>query len=614
MATVSPAPPNPTAEDPPTSATEIVQPKNEVQQDSQAEAPKPISEPSVFKNSESMREDQVQNAVKFLSHPKVRGSPVMYRRSFLEKKGLTKEEIDEAFRRVPDPSPSAQATSTNQAGQVKPSSNIQPQAPTQALQIAAAAPTGAISPGGSLMLSRFHWYHAVFAVGLLAVSGAGTAVLIKNSFVPRLKSWIRKVVLEDENDIVKKTDAKPSLAEEAAAAAKAAAAAATDVAKASQEMLNSKNNEKRYFEEFMSLLDVQVQEMKSMNNAIRKLEGQSKYFGKANIANQEDHRVSMTNVKIMAMVQRGEKPSNIRDINDQRPNPNQNLSSSRLAPRSKAQNGSRHVLQSEVSAEGLYYMVQDDGLNHQLDNKSSVPWWQRKNVRISEVENEDELKSGPNGAQTLELPVRRTWVPPQPPPVAMAEAAEAIRRPKPSVQNEQLAGDQSVSRPSDVTDELQRITKISETGNAEEINGGSSVLNSNVQVQHQSYQLATLELIQLHGSPTAADSQPSPTAPAPMPSAAVLPRSAPVDLALPPVDLALPPAVLDPACPAPASPEPSLVPSAAALVQPAVPPVPSLPVHHMTTRFRDGIRQPKVRTDGTVRYPLSEAHASNVLR
>ncbi|TJX36343.1 hypothetical protein E8P77_34080, partial [Soehngenia saccharolytica] len=57
-----------------------------------------------FANSEPIREDQVQNAVKFLSHPKVRGSPVMYRRSFLERKGLTKEEIDEAFRRVPDPS------------------------------------------------------------------------------------------------------------------------------------------------------------------------------------------------------------------------------------------------------------------------------------------------------------------------------------------------------------------------------------------------------------------------------------------------------------------------------------------------------------------------------
>jgi hypothetical protein len=48
-----------------------------------------------------LREDYVQNAVKFLSHPKVRGSAVVYRRSFLQNKGLTSDEIDEAFRRVP---------------------------------------------------------------------------------------------------------------------------------------------------------------------------------------------------------------------------------------------------------------------------------------------------------------------------------------------------------------------------------------------------------------------------------------------------------------------------------------------------------------------------------
>lgn len=59
-------------------------------------SPKPV-----FANTQPMREDQVGNAVKFLQHPKVRGSPVVYRRSFLEKKGLTKEEIDEAFRRAP---------------------------------------------------------------------------------------------------------------------------------------------------------------------------------------------------------------------------------------------------------------------------------------------------------------------------------------------------------------------------------------------------------------------------------------------------------------------------------------------------------------------------------
>lgn len=60
------------------------------------------------------------------------------------------------------------------------SSNIQSQAPTQALQPqpAGAAPT-AVSPVSTMMMSRFHWYHAVLAVGLLAASGAGTAVFIK---------------------------------------------------------------------------------------------------------------------------------------------------------------------------------------------------------------------------------------------------------------------------------------------------------------------------------------------------------------------------------------------------------------------------------------------------
>lgn len=56
-----------------------------------------------------------------------------------------------------------------------------------------------------------------------------------------MKSWIRKVVLEEEEEgLQKKYEVKPSLAEEAAAAAKAAAAAAADVARTSQEILISK--------------------------------------------------------------------------------------------------------------------------------------------------------------------------------------------------------------------------------------------------------------------------------------------------------------------------------------------------------------------------------------
>lgn len=49
---------------------------------------------------EPVREELVQSAVGFLKHPKVVASSDVQRRSFLEKKGLTVDEIDEAFRRL----------------------------------------------------------------------------------------------------------------------------------------------------------------------------------------------------------------------------------------------------------------------------------------------------------------------------------------------------------------------------------------------------------------------------------------------------------------------------------------------------------------------------------
>lgn len=125
----------------------------------------------------------------------------------------------------------------------------------------------------------------------------------------------------------------------------------------------------------------------------------------------------------------------------------------------------------------MNWKAQDNGLSHQSDDESSVPWWQRKNVKISEVD-EDEIKAGPYGVRANGTPVQRTWVPPQPPPVVMPEAAEAIRRPKPLFPTEQSASQQSASQTSEVTDELQRITKISEAGGLEEIKGEGSVQNS----------------------------------------------------------------------------------------------------------------------------------------
>ncbi|KAI3921029.1 hypothetical protein MKX01_036008 [Papaver californicum] len=414
------------------------------------------SPPSVFVNSEPIREEQEQNAVKFLSHPKVRGSPVMYRRSFLEKKGLSREEIDEAFRRVPDPPPPTTTTPVaipNQDGQSTLPINSQPQVQAQASQPAVPPPSGVVSK----MQARFHWSHAILAIGFLVASGAGTALVFKNAVVPRLKSWIRKVVLEEDgDDSLKKNTLNPSPAEEAAAAAKAAAAAASDVAKASQEMLNSK-----------------LEAIVSSNNHIEAVRSTSR-TGPSNtqlmnsVFDQDYETVSYSGVKqatangtadidlgsgrpptapasiepsvaphpksymeIMAMIQRGEKPPGIK-----------------LWETAQAQNGSYYNEDSN-------WRSQDNLPTSQLNG--------------DEYEAENESKSSYRAPATEQV-VRRAWVPPQPPPIAMPEAATAIRQPNQTVQPERSDEEKLIANPTVEVDELQRITKLAESGGKIEIN------------------------------------------------------------------------------------------------------------------------------------------------
>jgi peroxin-14 len=59
--------------------------------------------------------------------------------------------------------------------------------------------------------------------------------------VPRIKSWIKKVVSEREEQPDKEGSQSSKVAEDAAEAAKAAAEAAALVAKASQDLLSSRN-------------------------------------------------------------------------------------------------------------------------------------------------------------------------------------------------------------------------------------------------------------------------------------------------------------------------------------------------------------------------------------
>ncbi|XP_008782461.1 peroxisomal membrane protein PEX14-like isoform X2 [Phoenix dactylifera] len=515
MATQSAPPPSSPSDTPENQGPELSKTAEGDGKDVKGEIANEASREPVFAIPQPIREDQVQNAVKFLSHPRVRGSPIIHRRSFLERKGLTKEEIDEAFRRVPDPPPNAanvEAATTNQAVQPKSSTTLQPQASVQTPQPAAAPASGVlVSP--SLQQSKFHWSHALLATGVLAATGAGTAVVFKNVVVPKLKSWIRKVVAE-ESESDKEDKQSSRLAEEAAEAAKAAASSAAVVAEASQELLNAKHEERKYFEAFMVALDVQVKEMKSMGDAIRKLEstrensfsqeklieeyiqstvgnGPVNNSWRTSQVNQPDAslpsmfskqvkvngvpnmdfgraRPSSTPASVESIPAPHTKPF-MEDINDMHPSldqpPKKPVSAPRPKPywevRQQPQQKPSYDLRSQSSDEGLSSEVQESiDPSFQMNEKThetSEPWWRGKTSKITETEPKvEEPKQLPYGTGTSEGPSRRRWVPPQPPTVAVPEAAAAIRHPKPSAQKLQSGDEQSVASSDDGEEKVMR--------------------------------------------------------------------------------------------------------------------------------------------------------------
>ncbi|KAK9800338.1 hypothetical protein WJX73_005393 [Symbiochloris irregularis] len=125
-----------------------------------------------------LREDQVENAVAFLSHPKVRGSSTASKRAFLENKGLTAAEIDEGFRRTPAaplqaepaPAPAAQSFST---------------ATTDALQAATPVQQQALQPRPPTP-EPIRWTQVVAGAGAL---GVGVWVIHQFLLPPVFRWW-----------------------------------------------------------------------------------------------------------------------------------------------------------------------------------------------------------------------------------------------------------------------------------------------------------------------------------------------------------------------------------------------------------------------------------------
>ncbi|CAN6340939.1 unnamed protein product [Urochloa humidicola] len=418
-----------------------------------------------------MREDYVQNAVKFLSHPKVKGSPVVYRRSFLEKKGLTTQEIDEAFRRVPDRQPSA---TTATASQPQQQANIQNQStgvpnytPVQSLQ------PGTAGPVVLRMQPRFSWYQAFLAAGLLLGFGASAAVFVKKLFLPRLKSWIRKVVAE--GDETQGNQPKAKIDEETAEAVKASASAVSAIAKTNQQLLASKDEEKKILVTLTQALDSQAKELKSLSESlshskesinITREDRFSQYHRSL-----EEHapppsiRNGPANSSWRAPQQTNMYGASNGDFGSGRPSfaptpaepTSVSFSRSYAETMSTAQRGDRSSGSKPWEVQQYSQQRPGYGSNSQLsddgsytDAHDSYPPSYHQNGKAPDFQTDEPRPLTYNTGIEERPPPQRRWVPPQPPGVVMPEAVAAIRQPKtlpkqPSSDTSEAAGEMQVN-------------------------------------------------------------------------------------------------------------------------------------------------------------------------
>ncbi|KAJ6814201.1 peroxisomal membrane protein PEX14 [Iris pallida] len=127
-------------------------------------------------------------------------------------------------------------------------------------------------------------------------------------------------------------------------------------------------------------------------------------------------------MEIMTMIQRGEKPPNVRDIDDMPHNPKQQIAKALLAPRPKPwevpQQKPSYSLQSQPSVGSLGSETSENGLSSHPNGKAgnveedtSEPWWRRKTVKITEVDPEAEAAAAAAAAAVPLQLWRGRWSP-----------------------------------------------------------------------------------------------------------------------------------------------------------------------------------------------------------
>ncbi|KAI5066901.1 hypothetical protein GOP47_0017429 [Adiantum capillus-veneris] len=407
-----------------------------------------IPEKWPFSEPQPIREDQVRNAVNFLSHPNVRGTPMVQRFSFLERKGLTREEIEEAFRQCPDPPTSeatkslariegrvpAQPSQAQSGGYHQSLVSTQPQPAYQY----ASGPPSLIVPARS----GSNWSQLILGASLIAAAGVGTGYFFQKVLAPKVRMWLRDMILQEKRpiDSIQELHGKgPKLTplEEAvnaaAAAANAAAAAAAEVANTSREVLKLQAEEWQQFRSSIKNLDSKTEELRGTLTLLSKnFHDAEERAGSAVPVHAEEASYYKGTAK---PYQRTQSP----------------------AEQMQIKQGTQAIQQSVNGVDNIHSNGTSTNVSGYLSQSDDEPWWRRKKVevetytspkqhvestlQISEGEGDLDQEIGSTGrragTQNRGGPLgRQGWVPPPVPQTVMPGAASAIRYQKPTTADE----------------------------------------------------------------------------------------------------------------------------------------------------------------------------------
>ncbi|CAO2161837.1 unnamed protein product [Urochloa humidicola] len=394
----------------------------------------------IIQAPQAMREEYIQNAVNFLSHPRVKGSPVFRRRSFLEKKGLTNEEIDEAFRRVPDPKPNgtdaaaagSQQDNHNQSVVLLPYTEVQSQAATGSVT--------AIAPHAK---AQFSWGNTLLGAGLFLGLGASAAITLKKWFIPSLKSWTCRVVAEEDKNM--KDELTCKLYEEIREAIKVSASAVSDIARTNQEVLASKAEDREVLMKLREAFESQANVFKSLNEAL------SNHI--------RENRFSQYN-----LLEEHVQPAPWNGPIDYQRRASQQTNMYAIPPNSSFDPG-RHSLMP-LPAEPTYGYGSYSGSYTERAQRPGYgfqPLVSNGRQNLGLRDNYQGVSSNHHASNAIDDPAvaaaefQRRWVPPQTLSVIMPEATAAIRQPRSILrQQSQPADDGSLS--TDVPSEPTVVT------------------------------------------------------------------------------------------------------------------------------------------------------------